>query len=1077
MDKKIRLVKLNRQRKFDKFAPVIRLGMLLFFVMANVSAYAIKSNTGETRQSKALENSISIADNSSNQQQNRKVTGKVTDSKGATLPGVSVVVKGTTTGTITDANGVYSLSGVSDKAILEFSFVGMKKVDIAVGNKAAINVSLEDETIGLEEVVAIGYGTQKKVDMTGAVTTMKSEKIELLPVSNLSNAMEGRMSGVYVDQPTGVPGVAANIRIRAQGSWNDSPPLYIIDGVVRDKYAFDALDASEVSDISILKDAASAAIYGSRSSNGVFLITTKKGVSGKPVISYSGSYSMDTPVQLQKVLGVTEQMDLNNAVLRPDHWGSFGPTEYEYFKKNGFYNWLDEIYQTPTGQKNAVNVSGGNENVKYFISATNFKQDGFIPQLKYSKFNLRASVEAKITKDLTASLQLGGNTSTKQKYQHNYDNNTDDLNTMWAFLWDAFSFNRPYLPDGRAVYPYWEHPLEAIRHGYNKNTGMGYDAVASLDYKLPFVKGLSIKGTYSRNISSSNTKIFQEKYEMWEVKTSGEHGKIYSTDLTGNTYWSAEPGRESLSSNWDKSDSYQLNGQLAYTRDFGKHHIDGVLVYEQFESAYNYLNAMKSDFPLVKKDQFPFTSNDVTGYSIGGAEYPDARISYVGRLNYTFADKYLLSTSVRRDGSYRFAPDKRWGIFPAVSLGWRISEEPFFKNNVTFMDNLKLRGSFGKTGNDAVGGWQWYDKVVNSGSYIWGDKQNLFPAISYTSAKANPNLTWEKSNSYNVGIDTRFFKSISFTAEYWYKHTYDILGSRIASLPGTYGGSLPDENYGQVDSKGYELELTYDGKVGHDFNYFVRANFAYATNKVVKMDVAQNTRDVDNPIGRPLYYKTGLVSTGIIRTQADLDKLPAGYTIWGNTPHLGDLNYQDISGVDGKPDGKIDDFDRQVVDKYNTAPYTMGLNIGANWKGFSLELFFAGATGAKKYHANATDGRSYNVDHAPAFWGDMYRPANSSSPNVNGSMPLFTDGESYNGLNSTFWLFDASYARLKNATIGYTIPKQITQKIKIDKIQVFVSGTNLLTIQKNKFGYDVAQYGQTSYPLMKTFTFGLNVSL
>ncbi|MBA4168533.1 MAG: SusC/RagA family TonB-linked outer membrane protein, partial [Chitinophagaceae bacterium] len=576
-----------------------------------------------------------------------RITGVVSDDKGVPLSGVSVQLKGSNYTTTTDANGNYALTihninGGSLVGSLVMTYVGYSTKEIALNGQSVINVQMISESRSLDEVVVVGYGTQKKVDLTGAVSTIKSSKIEQMPVSNLSNALAGRISGVYVTQSTGTPGISSNVRIRAAASWNDSPPVYVIDGIVRDKQAFDALDASEVNEISVLKDAASAAIYGSRATNGVLLITTKHGNTGKPVISYTGSYSIDKPTRLQSVMGIVDQMKINDSYLSHDHWAYYAPDEVDYFTKRGKgYNWLDEIYQTPNIQKHTLNVSGGSESVKYFISGSYFDQHGFIPALKFNKFNLRANVEATISKNLTASLKLNTSQSSRSKYNWSGDNNSDDLNNAWSLLYESFSYVPPYLPDGRAIYPGWEHPLEVMKHGYWNTKGMNYDAVAALDFKVPGVQGLALRATYSKDIGSNYNKTFREKYKMYQVVTKGGTGKIYTTEETGNIFMAGDPGRESLGNTWDRNDSYQFNTQISYNRDFGKHHVDAVAVYEQYEYNFNSLSASRSDFPLAQKDQFSFTSDDVKGYYISGYETPDARISYLGRVNYSYNEKYL----------------------------------------------------------------------------------------------------------------------------------------------------------------------------------------------------------------------------------------------------------------------------------------------------------------------------------------------------------------------------------------------------------------------------------------------------
>ncbi|MFA5818781.1 MAG: TonB-dependent receptor [Bacteroidales bacterium] len=1011
--------------------------------------------------------------------QERNISGKVTDKSGAPLPGVSIFVKGTTTGTTTDINGNFSLVLPSDAKILTFSFVGMEPQEISIGTLTQINVTMAESAIGLEEVVVVGYGTQKKTSVTGALTTMKSEDVKNIVVPNLSNALAGRMSGVFVNQSSGAPGYAATIRVRAINTWKSTglDPLYVIDGIISDKRMFDALDYSMVDNITVLKDAASGAIYGARAANGVILVTTKTGAEGKFQLNYNYSYSFDKPTKLPAFVGMKDEVRLNNYVRE-----SRGMTPLYDAEEVAYFNdhdpglaWYTLGYSDPVLQKHSLTATGGTEKVKYFLGGSYFDQTAFIKNADYNKYNFRSNLAVNFTKNLTGIFNVSYSQGTKKRFVMAEDLIGFDVNPDFGNLWARLLSYLPYIPpktsDGKFINPGWiGNPLAWIEEGgTNTRTERNIDLLMGLTYKVSLVDGLSVSGKFSPNYEGTTMKQYELKTTLYNVVKKGSNSRIFTDSVIG-TIKSPYPTQERLAKIQEATSSYQLNFSASYVKKFGKHNVDAILVYEQSEGNYDYFYGVREGFPLLQNNQFWATSSSRTNSYVDGTEREYGRASYIGRMSYNYDEKYFVNVTTRRDGSMLFAPGLRWGTFPSFSAGWVASKEDFF--NVKFIDFLKLRGSWGLAGNDAVGGWKWSESfsVVN-GDYLFGTTAQ--PRVMYDGI-VNKELTWEKTSELNIGLDSRLFKGFLFNAEYYYRHNYDILDTRIASSPVSFGGSLPPVNYGIVDAHGYELELGYISNLG-EVAYGVKGNFAYATNKVVLQDVAQNAQSVDNPNGRSTDYVRMLVSTGIIRTQAELDAIPASYTIYGLKPLLGSLNYEDVSGVAGVPDGKIDDYDRQILKgKHFVNPYTFGLNLNANWKGFGVDVFLQGVTGISKLNNSlAQDMRESAEGQArfAAFWLDSWSP-----DNIHAAYPKpVLWGETIDYIPSTFWLKNGSFLRLGYVNLTYTLPKSICEKIRISDVTFILLGTNLFTLT----GYDYNDPnvgGMHSYPTMKSFTMGANVT-
>ncbi len=1001
-----------------------------------------------------------------------EISGKVKDEQNAPLVGVTVKVKGTNVVTVTDKDGNFKIKVPDANAVLVFTSVGFISKEVQVGSNKEINVVLANDVSNLNEVVvSVGYGTQRKASLTAAVTSIKAEEIALIPTSNLSNVLAGRLSGTFVTTGTGTPGLGSSIRVRTQTSWNGGDAVYVIDGVVRDKASFDALDPNEVDDITILKDAASAAIYGSRSSNGVVLVTTKTGKNGKPVVEYSSVVSTSKPAVLPKFLSLKESLDLFTQI-----WGVSQASEDYALKANPTgLNFFNAAYRTPNNQKHSVSVSGGTDRVTYYLGGSYYDEKGWLPNLWFNKYNLRGNVQVKVSNDLTVGLNLNTNSGTRNRFNFTYDYGSGDLNNLWIKLYTLNAFAPPYI-DGKPVNPGWlGNVVEIMKNGgYWRDNNVHTDALLNIDYKISAVPGLSIKGALSENYDNDFIKTFAQKTLLYNFKTTGPEGLIYTNQVLGTTY-SGDPGTPYIGNENAKTNSYQLNGQINYDRTFGKSHISALAAYEQYEAQNYNSQTYRYNFPLFPTDQFFAASGNSSDWFANGGEGQDGRLSYIGRVNYAYDDKYLFSSSVRRDGSIKFAPTNRWGWFPSVSAGWVISKEDFFRNNdkLNFVDLLKLRFSYGSTGNDAIGGWQWQEQYnIVSSSFYFGNTS--VPGLRYGGIP-NKDLTWERSNSYNLGLDVEFLKKFTFTAEFYTRHTYDILGPRILALPPEFGGNLPSVNYGIVDGKGLEFELSYRDKIGSDFSYKLKGNFGIATNKVIKEDVAANAQPVDNPNGKPLGYLAGLVSTGVIKTQAQLSALPAGYTIYGATPELGMLNFQDVSGPNGAPDGKIDDYDRQVISKHNgvgAAPISFGLLMNLAYKRFSLDAQFAGFAGFTGTYSDIF-GRNFGGGGLlPTYYGNQW-----SSTNANSNSPKlyqWGDPRATYTYTSTYNTYNASFVRLRYLNFAYDLPIPFLKSIGVKSARIFAQGTNLFVLSKFKF-YDPEVNGSTSYPQTKTYSVGLNV--
>lgn len=1045
-----------------------------------------------------------------NQQQSQKtVKGTVVDAANIPVIGANVFVKGTTHGTITDMDGNFTLTNVAENSTLVISYIGFLEKNVEVANKTSFDIVLLEDSKKLEEVVIVGYGTQKKVNLTGSITAVNASELSGISTSNLSNTLAGRAPGVNITGNSGLMGASSNIRIR--GGFGE--PLFVIDGIVRDKDAFDALEVNEIDQLSFLKDAATASIYGSQAGNGVVLVTTKGGTQQKPMFNYQGSYTFMTPTQelFSDMFTATDELIYQNRVAQYQGLATpNGEKEFEYFKDKN-YNVNDYIWQTPWNQKHSVSVSGGNDKITYYALGSYIGEEGSYKNLENDKFNLRSNVTAKITDQIKMNFNLAANQQNQQRFYWPFSD--DDEQTIGDLYRCTFNWPKTYPfylnADGSPANNVTDYPVQTpmgswqawnvvdqvVGDRYIKTRKREVNAILSFDIDLgKFIPGLTTKlvGNYIGNDYMRKKYLTYQHNYVWAAANSDQNRFIPAApDPNKMNTFTFSQNQEFLSYNVHSLWSEQLNWFLNYNHSFGKHDISGTLVWEQQANGGEKVYA-KGESPLTNYDQMFVYSTDAERRWGDAWEVTNGRLSWIGRFNYTYDQKYIAEFSFRYDGNTLFPKEKRWGFFPSFSGAWRISNESFMENTSNWLDNLKIRASYGTTGNDLnVNNKEIepfsYMNVYQSGySYIWGDNLNL--GIE-PGATPNPYLTWATSATYNVGFDFGVLNNrLSGSFDAFYKTEKDILGSRIVTIPDTYGQSLAPENYAERSWRGVEFNAMWRDKAfGGQLDYSIYGNVGFSKDQ---WDVLDQTAlyspggnlEEFSAIGKPLNRLSGLKTLGIVRTQEQLDELLAkGFKQYGRDPYLGGLYFEDVRG-DGYslgPDGKIDGNDVQLLSD-NAAPrinYGFGTNL--SWKGFTMDIHFQGVGLYDRMISNLGEGmggiRQYGGTvrpYYPIWTDDVWTPENPNAkyPRVIGKSWY----ESGTGAQS-FWIRNGAYLRLKNLNVGYNLPKSWISFLNLESAQLFVNGTNLFVLSAMTEFHDPEQDCYDSYPLMKSFTFGVDI--
>lgn len=1027
------------------------------------------------------------------------IRGKITDDNGNVLPGTSVKIKGSNKTAVANEDGVFSIeANTGDR--LEVSFVGFETKEIVVGQETSIQVVLKAANNGLNEVVVVGYGTQKKVNLTGAISTVKADDINNIPAANLSNVIAGRAAGITAVGSTGLAGASSSIRMR--GSFDE--PLYVINGIIKGKADFDALDANEVESINFLKDAATASVYGSKAGNGVVLITTKAGKAQKPIFEYKGSYSGSTPTRPVQDYTATQEVEFVNQMSTTQGQPKpYGQEIYDYFKDKS-YSVNDYIWQNPSVQQHNLSVRGGTEALTYYLLMGYHTENGSYKNLDYDRYNFRSDITAKISKRFKINVNLSGNQRNYDRWYWPYDG-AEDFN-VGDFFRATFNWTRlyPFYVDAQGnpstntndfpVVPGAWHPVELMVNsgGYRHIKNRNLDGIIRFDLDLSdVVKGLSTSFQGQYTASDKNMKSFVVHNKAYIFQSASATNKFVPgpIDPTKVNLHNLSATYPNIAEEVNFYNSYQINWNLRYERAFDRHFVSALAVYEQGGDRLKFLTGRADALLTTSIDQIYNTSSDAARRWFSGNESETGRASWIGRLHYNYDEKYIAEFSFRYDGNFRFAPGHQWGFFPSGSVAWRLSEENFMKD-ASWLSNLKLRASYGTAGNDdgglflpgigSIPPFLWSQNYVKSTGFVYGS--SLFDGIAI-GAMPNPNLTWSTSTMFDIGIDYGFLGNrLTGEIDYFTRRQSDILGNRQGSTPSTLGATLPAVNYAERSWKGFEMSAAWRDKIGN-LSYSVFANMGYSINQWDILDQAAAFTDgtyKDNwrsAIGKPSDRVYGLVSKGIIRTQADLDKLPAGFTQYGRAPKLGYLLYEDIRGqnfAEG-PDGKIDDNDMTYLSDNGAPRINYGVGFSVQWKGISLSALLQGVGAYDRVISTRNGGGVFQVDR-PYFelWAsDYWTPENPNAkyPRVSGEFGVADVG----GAPSTFWLRNGAYMRLKNLEVAYTLPKNWLSRAGIGSIQIFANGTNLFCIS-GMDEHDPEQLTLDSYPLMKTFTGGAYIN-
>lgn len=993
--------------------------------------------------------------------QQQPITGRVTDGEGNPLDGVTVRVKGTTTASTTGADGTYRVVATGPEDFLIFSNIGFETHEVEIANQSVINVSLKAEVSDLDEVVVVGYGTQKKADITGSVASVDGEEVVKSGATNITNSLAGRLPGITATNNNGKPGSGSRITIRGVSTFGDNSnsALVVVDDVVR---SLDQIDPNEIASISILKDASAAAVYGSRAANGVILVTTKRGKLGKPTISYNGFAGIQNPTVYPELMSGPEYAQTKNVArqnmgLPP----AFSAEEMEDILQGRVQeqNWYDltlnkRAFQT---QQN-VSVNGGTDAVKYFMSVGYLDQDGLYDNLNHKRYSARSNVDARINKNFNLSLDIDAS-------RRNNNGSGYSPESIFSDIMAAYPYDRLYNPDGTIFYTREQHPVEEIKTGYQRDQSDIFQATFSARHELPFITGLYLHGRASFGQEAYTSKIYQVPILMNRQDDEGNTLEVYP--------FGGWNGKTALTQQYSDYNTTTLNLSLNYQRQFGDHELGGIVLFEQFDAKSKQFSGFRTNFPANGLDELLYGGEEQK--DANGESFTDGRRSYVARLKYAYKDRYLLEASFRADGSVAFPTNNKYGSFPAVSAGWKISDESFFRNSdgLSFVDQLKLRASYGLVGNDR--------NVYNVNSereptFQYQQVYNLSsPIISGTNAYAsvtpgvipNPNVTWESAAIANVGLDGAMWnRLLSFELDFFYKRTSNILLSRIRSIPGTLGAELPAENYAKVDNKGFEVALTHQNNI-NDLNYFVKANLGFAQSKVILLDEPANIPDYLLQTGRPLNFIVGYKALGFFQSDEEVADY---YPQFNGGQKAGDVKFADING-----DGVINADDRTIISMDNSIPKLLGgISFGGSYKGFDLNVLFQGATRMKKmmYGRSRTffnGGSHNNFRDLLDYWTPENRDAKYPRP--------WENQHPNNSQESSLYIRDASYLRLRSIDLGYTFPQRIGQKLGAQSLRVYFSGTNLFLFDKmNMFDPEVENTDGAYYPQQRTLNFGINLS-
>ncbi|EAR12135.1 hypothetical protein PI23P_12397 [Polaribacter irgensii 23-P] len=992
------------------------------------------------------------------------VTGLVTDSESQPLPNASIFVKGTSIGVQSDFDGNFSVQA-SKGDILVISYLGFFTREVTILDAKRLEIVLKEDAASLDEIVVVGYGTKSKTKLISAVSTINAKALKDQPVANVSNALEGLASGLFVTQSSGEPGFSnSSFEVRNFGA-----ALVIIDGAPGD---LNQLDPNEIDNISVLKDAAAAAVYGVQGGNGVVLITTKKGKIGKPKLSYSNQFTFTAFTAYPEYLSSAERGEVLNEGLRNSNQNPFYTEEEIALFKDG----TDPINYPNTDwrglvlkdwgfqQQHNLNLSGGTEKVKYFVST------GYVSQgsnynadvLSFQRFNLRANVNAAITDELNLTVNMGARRQLNEAPAYSAYN-------VFRELSRSLPNDLAYYPDGTparlSVTP--NHIVEGINDfnaGYYRARNNNFDAKISLKWDVKQVEGLSFKSYASIVYNNNFSKNWGKSYDLFTLNRQTGNYDAFSAMPEGAV------SETVLLQTTNYTNHYVLQESAMYDRTFGSHNVSGLFLAEIQKIQGQDFSASRQDFQSTLIDQL--FAGSLENQIANGGEFRQNRLGFVGRLSYDYQSKYFFESTYRYDGSSRFAPGNEWGLFPSVSAGWRISEEAFFTPLKNTISNLKLRASVGTAGNDGTSAYQW----------LSGFNYNLFYAINDTAiptidntALPNKDITWETNTTYDVGLDVDLFgRDLKFSFDYFFRKREDVIAGANASVPSTLGVALADQNFYEFSNEGFEFSLNYNKQINDNFKVSSILNFSKSREKAVFIDETLQEdlfmRGNLTETGGYTGLRRGYISDGFFQSPEEITQYAIQDNNGNSSLQPGDIKYVDLNG-----DNVIDVKDQKVFGNGSKATTNYSLNFGVEYKNFALSVLLTGAAGYDIYLEGEAQSPLRNGFNGYDYQLDYWTPENTGA-----RFPRISNG-GFNENNyrySDFWIRQGKHIRFKNINFSYTLPKR-TENSTFDEIKFFCTGQNLFVIKDFEEDFD-PQTGSGLgwyYPQTKSITFGINVSL
>lgn len=1005
--------------------------------------------------------------------QQRQVTGIVKDQTGEPIIGASVLEKGSTNGVITDLDGNFKLT-VSNavKAVLQISYVGYKTQEISVNGKTLLEVVLKEDTELLDEVVVVGYGAQKKESVVGAISQVSSKELLASPAANVSQAIAGKIPGVITTQTSGAPGqddTKINIRGRATFA-GDGSPLILVDGVER---TFSQIAPDDIETISVLKDASATAVYGVRGANGVMLITTKRGRDQKPEVNLTANWQIQSPTRSDTYLDSYQSVVLLEEALKNDGLPSqFSANDIEMYRKSAAgelsgldamlypnVDWYDEVLKkSAPAQRYNVSVRGGTKRMRYYASAELYDQKGLIKELSqdmygnssspsYRRYAFRANMDLFLTKDLTFSVNFGtrfeerrgSNTSESSTYSQTFY----ELNHTPGWLFPV-SYEVQNGESAKTLYggssQYQSNIVAALaKGGYYRATNTINETNFVLDYKMDWLtKGLSAKGMVSFDYDSYYKKMFKADFATYELN---DRDNYESMDAYNQFNSDGE-----LAYSKENSTTYKLymEAQVNYARQFGKHDVTAMALYNQNDYRYN--------SELAKRYQ-----------------------GLVGRVTYGYDDRYLAEFNAGYNGSENFLQGKRFGFFPAVSLGWRISNEEFMAGTAQWLNNLKIRASYGEVGNDiyTVNGTaqrflyeEKWSQVSNAYYFGSSGKTGI-----YESQYPNLGVTWERAHKYNVGLEFGLWNGLlNGNIDVFYEKRNDILTSYL-TRPQWVGVALAAGNLGETKNSGYEIELKHNNRINEDLSYNVGLTYSHARNEIISMDEPELKTAYRKREGNPISQYFGLIAEGFV-TQADLDNPDFPVSTFG-TVKVGDLKYKDANG-----DGFIDDRDESRIGYSDIPENTYALSLGVNYKGWGFSVMFQGVDHVSRYYDAEAMYAFVSGGKVKEHHLERWNPAQSEAYNLqHANYPLlhYDNYGDHNQRTNSFFLKNGSFVRLKNIELSYTLPENWSKVAGMSNCRLYVNANNLITWDHLNNLTDPESNGSNRYPIMKTVNFGVNI--